>query len=207
MAYRDFTYLEVKRRFALNVVSNTDLFASTASVEPSERLRETLEENLPWALAVSTEKARSELLVTPILSELRRALERRISIFSGSDFTVDSSLGLAGFCDFIVSRSPDQLAITAPVAVIVEAKNDTLKNGIGQCLAGMIAAQTFNEREGTPTDCIHGAVTTGTNWLFLRLCGTDAWVDRTEHHIENVAKILGILIAISQSGATGTMPV
>jgi hypothetical protein len=88
-----------------------------------------LEESVPWAIAVGTEKAKSEMIVAPTLLEVKRLLERKISVFSGSDFTVDSSVGLNGVCDFLVSRSPEQFEIEAPVLVLVEAKRDNLNSG------------------------------------------------------------------------------
>jgi hypothetical protein len=35
-------------------------------------------------------------------------------MFSGEDFNVDESQGLNGRCDFLISRSTEQLAIEAP---------------------------------------------------------------------------------------------
>lgn len=197
MAYSDFTYLEVKRRFDLNVSDDEDLFMGVADVEPSDWLRETLAKTLPLAIAVATEKARSEWLIAPILVEMRQRSTSPLSLFSGTEFNADPSEGLTGFCDFIATQSNEQLAITAPVLMVVEAKNENMRAGIGQCLAAMIGAQRFNEREGTPKDPIFGAVTTGTIWRFLELRGTNARIDKTEHYIENIAKILGILMAIS----------
>jgi hypothetical protein len=52
------------------------------------------------ALNINTEKARSELIIAPLLVELRRLLNREISLFSGIDFTVDENQNLNGFCDF-----------------------------------------------------------------------------------------------------------
>ena len=207
MAYSDFTYLEVKRRFALEVTDDEDLFADVVSVEPSAWLKETLEKTLPLALAVSTEKARSEWLIAPLLVEMQQRAGQPLSLFSGTEFNAAPNEGLAGFCDFIATQSDEQLAITAPVLMIVEAKNENMRAGIGQCLAAMIGAQRFNEREGTVKDPLYGAVTTGTTWRFLTLAGNRARIDRTEHYIENVAKVLGILVAISRSGAPGKIPV
>jgi hypothetical protein len=147
---------------------------------------------LPLALAVSTEKARSEWIISPILVEVRQQSTHALSLFSGTDFTVEASEGLSGFCDFILTRSEEQNAITAPVLMIVEAKNENMKAGLGQCLASMVAAQRFNEREGNALDVVYGAVTTGTTWRFLRMQGSNVEIDRVEHYVENIARILGI---------------
>jgi hypothetical protein len=40
-----------------------------------------------------SEKARSEMIITPILLEVRRRANSQISLFSGSDFNVDVEKG------------------------------------------------------------------------------------------------------------------
>lgn len=132
-----------------------------------------------------------------VLVEVFKLFDGHISFFSGADFTVDKELGLTGYCDYIVSRSPDQIFITRPVICIVEAKNEIIKSGYGQCLAEMIAAQKFNQAaestvEVDATTTIWGAVTIGDNWRFLRLEGNEAFIDNDEYQISQVAKILGI---------------
>jgi hypothetical protein len=139
-------------------------------------LADTLEHYLPWAIAVGSEKARSEMIVAPVLLEVKRILESKISVFSGRDFTVDKRVGLNGICDFLISRSPEQLEIEAPAIVLVEAKRDNLNSGLGQCMAEMIVAQRFNERNNIVAPTVYGATTSGTAWRFLKLEGT-----RTQH--------------------------
>ena len=132
--------------------------------------------------------------MAPMLSELRKRMNYQISLFSGVDFTIDLAQGLNGVCDFLVSRSPQQLAVESPVLVLVEAKNDHVKGGIPQCIAEMIAARIFNEREGTPIEPIYGVVTTGSIWNFMKLKGQKIAVDSREYSIETPGKILGILL-------------
>jgi len=83
-------------------------------------------------------------IIYPILQEVRRIFNNQISLFSGRDFTVDTSKGLNGYIDYLISRSQEQLEIEAPVVVVGEAKPDNLNEGLGQCIAEMIAAQIFN---------------------------------------------------------------
>ena len=109
---------------------------------------------------------------------------------------------MSGFCDFIISRSPEQLFIQSPVITIVEAKNDNIQSGLGQCIAEMIAAQIFNERQGNPIKNIYGVVTTGSVWQFLKLTEQRIEVDLDEYFINNVGKILGILRSFIDSGET-----
>ncbi|MGB3512118.1 MAG: hypothetical protein WBA93_23335 [Microcoleaceae cyanobacterium] len=86
-----------------------------------------LKQNVPIALAIATEKASSELIIINILLEIKRQLQ--ISFFSGIDFSVDRDKGLNGFCDFIISQSPEQLYLDTPVIALVEAKNERIVGG------------------------------------------------------------------------------
>ena len=94
---------------------------------------------------------RSELLITPILIEVRQILKQQIGFFSGEDFTVDALVGLNGTCDFLLSRSPALIEIEAPVFTLVEAKKADLLLGLGQCAAELVAAQRFCD-EGEEAD-------------------------------------------------------
>jgi hypothetical protein len=134
------------------------------------------------------------MIIAPILLEIRRKLNYNISLFSGIEFNVDPSKGLNGFCDFLMSNSREQLFISTPILAIVEAKNENLKAGLGQCTAEMVAAQLFNKQEGKEISIIYGAVTTGTVWQFLKLENKVVSIDLTEYFIRDIQKILGILI-------------
>ena len=107
MSYSEFTIDELKSEFNLVLEISEELFANVSPVLASETLKEILAENIPLALQIDTEKARSEMIVAPILIELRKFLKRQISLFSGTEFTVDRSKKLNGRCDFI-GRSPNK---------------------------------------------------------------------------------------------------
>ncbi|MBE9206293.1 hypothetical protein IQ244_07160 [Nostoc sp. LEGE 06077] len=193
MAYSDFSLTKFKKDFNIHIDEQNDLFLHTESIQISDQLKNTLAETTELALAINTEKARSEMIITPILLEVRRSANYQISLFSGTDFNVDPEKGLNGYCDFVISRSREQLTINAPVIIIIEAKNENIKGGLGQCMAAMLAAQIFNEREGNNIKTIYGAVTTGDIWKFLKLEGTNVFVDLNNYYIKELNKILGIL--------------
>lgn len=196
MAYNNFTLDMLIQQFGLHVVSEMGVFAGSAPVALSALLQEILAESVPLALDISTEKARSELIISPVLVEVRRQFGGRISLFSGVDFTVDAEAGLSGVCDFLFSLSPLQLIVQAPVVAVVEAKNDNIKSGLGQCVAELLAAQRFNAQRGLELPHLYGVVTTGSAWKFLRLSGVDVMVDESEYHIGQPEMILGILVSI-----------
>ncbi|KKJ00277.1 hypothetical protein [Prochlorothrix hollandica] len=193
MSYSDFSLSSVKKAFQLHLIEQIDLFMSTPDLNPSPFLTAILKDNLPIALASNTEKSRSEMIIAPILIDLRKQLENHISIFSGINFTVDASQGLNGNCDFLISYSQELMLLTAPIITLVEAKKEDLNSGLGQCIAEMIAAQRFNQQEGNNISEIYGVITSGTIWKFLKLVENQVFLDLTEHYLINLPKILGIL--------------
>lgn len=194
MAYSDFTLAKAKSAFGLTLDETRNWFQKITGVQPSELLQRLLDENLLLATAINSKKARSEFLIAPILSEVRRQMDYRISLFSGTEFNVDPAQGLSGFCDFILSASQEQYFISAPVVTIIEAKNENVIAGLGQCIATMIAAQIFNQINGNNIEVIYGVVTTGTNWKFMILEQSIVYIDSVEYYINAVDKILGILL-------------
>lgn len=194
MSYSDFTLRKVKQTFGINTIENQKFLPEIQPIAASTTLTDFLAESLPLAIATGSEKARSELIISPVLLEVRKILQRKISLFSGTDFTVDSALGLNGVCDFVLSRSTEQLEVEAPAVMIVEAKKSDLNPGIGQCIAEMIAAQKFNEINNQPIPTIYGSVTNGTVWRFLQLTEQTVTIDFTDYPLPPVDVILGILV-------------
>jgi hypothetical protein len=202
MAYSDFTLATVQATFDLTIEERRRLFTEIDQVQPSERLLTDLNENKPLAIAINSEKARSEFLIAPILAEVRRRASGQASLFSGVEFAVVPEQGLKGYCDYILSRSSEQYYITAPVMIIIEAKNENIIAGLGQCIAAMVAAQIFNQRTQESTHSIltiYGAVTTGTNWKFITLRDRLVNIDVDEYYINQIDTILAILLQPLQS--------
>ncbi len=199
MAYSDFTIKKVKQAFNLTIVEKPTFLPAIAPVVPSPFLSQFLDKYLSLALAINTEKARSELLICPILLEIKEILSPEISLFSGTDFTVDAASGLNGICDFLISRSPEQLFIEAPALVVVEAKREDLNAGLGQCIAEAIAIQKFNEQNQKQVPVIYGAVTTGDRWKFIQLEQQTVTIALKEYPIPPVEQILGILVHLISS--------
>ena len=201
MAYSNFTLEEVRTAFQLEIVESAGIFSQTETVMPRDHFIAELEEKVQLAISIGTEKARSELIVTNILFELREQFNRGISFFSGIEFSVDAESGLTGVCDFLVSLSPILSFLESPVIILVEAKRENLTTGFGQCAAEMIAAQRFNKEKGNDLPCLYGATTSGTDWRFLKLEGQKLHIDRTLYSIGQYDKILGILSSMVEQKA------
>ena len=194
MAYSDFDLRKVRQAFELQIDEQANLFADIEPRQASPTLTQTLDETVNLAIAINTEKARSEMIIAPILLDVRRQAQSEISLFSGTEFNIDTARGLSGYCDYIISLSKEQLMVNSPVFMIVEAKNENIKGGLGQCIAEMVAAQIFNQQEGQTIETIYGAVTTGEIWKFLKLMGSVVSIDLSDYYIGgDIGKILGIL--------------
>ena len=194
MSYSEFTFQSLRDKLALHLMQDASLFAHIEEVTISEYVQITLQENVALALNINTEKARSKMNFAPMLIEVRKILKKQVSLFSGVELQVDAALGLTGVCDYIISKSTNQVYISAPAVIIVEAKNENIKAGLPQCIAAMYAAKIYNEREHNDVDRIMGIVTTGSNWKFLTLEDTHVLIDYDEYLIDQAGKILAIIL-------------
>jgi len=193
MPYSNFSLKDVKKQLGVSLIENNNLFPDVQEIEISQLLQDVLAENIPLARAINTEKARSELIIANILVEVRKIFKHKISLFSGIEFNVDKENNLNGFCDFLISYSPEQLMLNAPIIAIVEAKNENIIGGLGQCIAEMVAADIFNQNENNKIEKVYGVVTTGTAWKFLKLSGNKAFIDLDEYYIDMPGKVISVL--------------
>jgi hypothetical protein len=190
-SYSAFNYEDLKM-LGLKVIADP-LFVGVVipPVPPSDFLLKILARNARQNMR--SEKAKSEFIISPILTELHEYNQDRFAFYSGYKFSVDLKLGLTGFCDFILSLEPKAVTIEAPVFFVVESKNDNLDSGIAQCIAEMYAAQLFNQKQGRSTPVIYGAVTLGLEWKFIQLTGSVATIDFNVFYLNQLSEILGVL--------------
>lgn len=189
MAYADFTLESVRTQFQLTFHRDT-LFANVQPIAVPQWLADMLARGL--SLPLVSEKARSELIVTPILLAVRELSNHQISILSGQRLDVDAVAGLVGECDFILSRSEPLPLVQSPILSLIEAKRGEIELGLGQCTAQMIGALRFNQREQNPIQTVYGCVTNGEIWQFLSLTDTTLTIDRDRFFLTNPEQILGV---------------
>ena len=146
---------------------------------------------------LSSEKARSEFIVAPVLLAVQEVAGSQVSIYSGQRLDVDAARGLTGECDFILAAGPPVPGLTSPLLLVVEAKRNEVESGIWQCVAQMFAATLFNTQTGHPRPAVYGCVTNGEVWQFLRLHETNAVLDRQRYFINDVGSILAIFRQIT----------
>jgi hypothetical protein len=202
MAYNKFSLQKLQTEFGIKITTVASLFdRPLLKLTASDILKKILLKNTPIALSINTEKARSEFIVAPVLMELHEQFltTRQISLFSGTELNADKESGLNGRCDFIISLDEQQLFLTSPIVVLVEAKKDNVANGIAQCIAEMIGARLFNQQNNQPIERVYGVVTTGSNWKFLSLEGTTVYAQSDEIYIDQIEVILGTLATMIEN--------
>ena len=197
MAYADFSFSRVKKLFQLKTVENEPV-VSYNSIDRNHiiDLEKIIKENLPLATAIGTDKARSSLLIAPVLVEVRKLLDRQISLFIGTEFNVDRELGLTGICDYTLSLSPEQYIVEAAILLLAESQDADLNPSMGRVIAQMVAAQKFNQQRKNQILCVYGCVSSGTQWQFLRLAERTLVIDPVSLDLKPIGALVDLMLQI-----------
>lgn len=190
MSYKDFTIEKIESLFKINF-NRQNLFENIISKEPSKLLLEILERSN--SLFLTTEKAKSEFIISQILSDIVIANKKKVSLFSGEVINADRKLGLSGELDFIFSKSVKVPKIQAPLITVIEAKKADIDSGIEQCCAQLVGLKVFNEKKQSPVFPLYGCVTNSHEWLFIKLDKeNNMTIDIERYFINELSTILGI---------------
>ncbi|MGL6095412.1 MAG: hypothetical protein ACRC7O_06390 [Fimbriiglobus sp.] len=192
MSFRDFNYPSVIEQLGLKE-AHKPLFPEPAPVPVRPHFAQSSALMNQRYGATGSEKARSEFLIAPMLTELQILHPDRFRLFSGVELSADPAAGLNGICDFVFARGENPYALTDPIVAVAEAKPEVLVTGFGQCISGMRAAWLVNERKARPVPAVYGVSTTGTQWKFLRLADTLVTIDPAEYTIAQPERVLGVL--------------
>ncbi|HET9502970.1 MAG TPA: hypothetical protein VFO93_05490 [Hymenobacter sp.] len=198
MAYTDFTPAGLTQQFDLDFQA-ARLFSGYLPQAPSAWLVETLQR--AQRIGYVSEKARSERLVSPVLTELNELSQQQFTFHSGVNLDVDAAAGLRGECDFVLSLSPIRDFIVAPIFCITEAKKQDLEAGTVQCAAQLVGAQRLNELAHRPVPVLYGCSTTGVDWRFLTLVGQRLTLDHDVYSIRELPILLGVMQHIVHQAA------
>ncbi|MBP0019137.1 MAG: hypothetical protein J7647_16495 [Cyanobacteria bacterium SBLK] len=112
-------------------------------------LQQRIEETLPL-IRLSSEAARRETLIAPVLLEIARYCQCQLRI----EYPLQVNDRLKGILDYLL-RSQNQL-------LVIEAKNDDLTRGFTQLAVELIALSEWD----SSLTCLYGAVTIGDIWIF-----------------------------------------
>jgi hypothetical protein len=176
MGYSNFKKIsQVTKKFGLDA-RITDLFLPILKVNPSEWLSTSLD--MAVKMPLTNEKSKSERLVSPVLMEVAVAFKESVTLLSGEDIFINAADDLSGPCDFFFGLHPQKPYLETPIISLVEAKDEDLEWGIGQCAAQLYAAHLMNEQEGKAIHTLYGCATTGTEWLFMKFENKTFYIDR-----------------------------
>lgn len=189
MSYRKTTLTKLKSDFGITVVREKIIF-DFVKKEPSSWLAETLERSKFKRL--TTEKAKCEFMIAPILSEVEDYHRDTISLFSGEVINADIKRGLSGEIDFVFSKGVEYFRAVAPILAVVEAKKADITSGIEQCSAQLVGMDLINKRKNLERYPLYGCVTNATDWVFLKLDQDTITIDTNEYFINELEVILGI---------------
>ncbi len=189
-SYRYYKLNDLKIICGIDHHDSVEMLEPVQAVTPSDFLLILLKRNLQ--LPMKNEKAKSELIVMPVLAEVWD-LNKNFKPLSGLTFNIDPSKGLKGIADFLISANPNAQELESPIMCVFEAKNDAIEDWYGQCGAEMYAARIFNEREGNDIKIIYGAVTNGFTWQFLCLEQQTLHIDTQRYSIANMPQLLGAI--------------
>jgi hypothetical protein len=193
MAYTDFTLESIEQKFGV-INKSQALFEPLSALPVSTDLAKALAR--ARKLRVRSEKARSELLVTPILLEIRELTDEFFTIYSGDNLPADDEAGLRGECDFILAKDTGTFDINYPILCVVEAKKNDLDIGIPQCAAQLIGARIFNLRKGIAPPSLYGCVTTADEWVFMRLTGNELVIDSRKYYLVEIGELLALFVKL-----------
>jgi len=112
-------------------------------------------------ITLTSEIAKREFLIAPILLEIVKETDSKISI----EYPIEIDDKLSGSLDYLI-RARQQL-------LVVEAKKGDLDKGFNQLAAELIALDKYEENEN---GMLYGAITIGEMWRF-------AILDRQKKHL------------------------
>ena len=190
MAYSDFSFTKLKMKFGIDQESVYLFQQPIKELLPSQHLTDDLE--LGREMPLYSEKAKSEVLIFPIIRELKRK-NKHISIFSGYALNIEGYADLTGVPDFMISANANIVEPQNPIFCLMESKNKAPDEGFAQCAAEMYAARLFNQENNEPYETIYGVVTNAYDWVFMKLEGNTIFIDKERYFLNELPKLLGIL--------------
>ncbi len=164
MAFSDYKSLaQVQEEFHIKY-QEAD-FVEPLPIKPSIAFYAELKFNLTSMDAFSSEAARCELVIFPMVREVYKRYFTEATLWIQKSFSADAKL--TGTPDYMLSRKSDlgKNVLGLPLLLVVEAKRNDFEQGWGQCLAELIACDKLNQHSRP----VYGIVTDGKLWEFGQL--------------------------------------
>ena len=195
MAFSDFRNIgAVQQQFQIRYLE-TGL--QVAPLEPSAVFRAELQFSLDNIDVFTSEAARSETVIFPILREAYKAHAGQFALWIQKPIQADAVLYGTPDYLFATKSKLGKTVLETPLVLIAEAKKNDFEQGWGQCLAELLAAQKLN---ANPKKAVYGIVTDGKVWEFGQL-QEDAFTKFVQSYtVDDLSELFGVLeYVLSQS--------
>lgn len=163
------------------IVGNLSLPHTSRELGDIPSLKQRITETLPF-VSLSSETARRESLVSPVLLDLVRYCQCQLRF----EYTLNVNSWLKGNLDYLVKSDRELL--------IIEAKNDDMTRGFTQLAVQLIAMSHVEDQ-----NIFYGAVTMGEVWRFGKLDRNRQTIFRDIHLFqvpEDLDDLLKIMVGI-----------
>jgi hypothetical protein len=165
MSFSDFkTLSQVQQAYQIHYQESPFIPKQTAILPTA--FVEDLTFNINQLDVFSSEAARCELIILPILREVYKKFAAQFSLWVQKPMNYTPEL--SGTPDYMVSKRSHlgKTVLEFPLLMLVEAKKNDFEQGWAQCLAELWAAQHLNQQ---PDLAVYGIVSDGKYWEFGKL--------------------------------------
>jgi hypothetical protein len=202
MAFSDYKNIsQVQQEYG--VTFQESAFIAPRDVAPSTAFLADFEFNRENIDIFTSEAARTELVITPILRELYKQHHQRYSFWIQKPLAYNEKLN--GTPDYMIAtRSAlGKTVLELPLVMVVEAKKNDFEQGWGQCLAELVAAQKINQAAQLP---VYGIVTDGELWKFGKLVANTFFSNTEGFTVGNLPRLFGAIDFVFSSVASYVVP-
>ena len=189
MAFSDYkTISQVQAEYKIKY--QEDNFVVVKEHKPSDIFIEEFEFNQRNMDVFSSEAARCEIIIFPILREMYKYYYEKISLWVEKPIVYDEKL--SGTPDYVISKKSElgKTMLEFPLLIVAEAKKNDFEQGWAQCLSELIAAEYLNNNPQMP---IYGIVTDGKLWEFGKLIEKNFTKNIDSFTITDLNKLFGAL--------------
>ena len=197
MAFSDYKNIsQVQNEYSVKYEEEN--FIPAADLQPSASFLAEFAFTLQNIDVYTSEAARTEAIIFPILRELYKGYYDLYSLWIQKPIAYNDKLN--GTPDYLIAtKSPlGKTVLETPLVIIAEAKKNDFEQGWGQCLAELVAAQKLNQDESF---VVYGIVTDGKHWEFGKLQATTFVKNIESYSVDHLAELFGVLNFIFQAAA------
>ena len=189
MAFSDYKTL-AQAQTKLKIKYLEEDFIPAQELAPAPQFLEEFEFNRVNLDMFSSEGARAEIVIFPVLREAYKPHAQRYSLFVQRYISCDGDL--SGTPDYVIAGKSalGKTVLENPLVVVAEAKKNDFEQGWGQCLAELVAAQRINRDPLLP---VYGVVTDGNLWQFGKLVEDVLTKNLNDYTIGDWPRLFGAL--------------